>query len=117
MKRSRSNDGHRTSLRTALPIAPGLLAKLIAEFAEHRERAAPKTYHGPTAARGAPASPITDEQVLAIRRMSGWYGMNDAEIAEATGLKQGTIYNLTSWKNRVHLDPGPRPEPTTEGVP
>ncbi len=114
MKRSRSNDGHRTSLSRVLPIDAGLLAKLTAEFAEIRERAAPKTYHGPTAARGAPASTITDEQVLAIRRMSGWHGMTDADIAQATGLRQGTIYNLTSWKNRVHLDPGPKPEPTKE---
>lgn len=109
MRRSRSNDGHRTSFCAALPIAPGLLASLIAEFAEVRERQAPKLYHGPRAATGGPASHISDEQVLVIRRMRGWYGMTARQIADALDLKVDTVQGLVSWKNRVHLDPGPRP--------
>lgn len=109
MKRSRSETGHRSSVSRVLPIDPGLLAKLIAEFAEHREPFVPKTYHGPVAARGSPKSAVTDHQVLQLRKLRDWYGIGVAEIVRITGIPVATVRNITEWKNRVHLDPGPRP--------
>lgn len=109
MKRDRSNDGHKYSLSRGLPIRPELLASLIAEFSEPRKVAAPKVYHGPKAASGHPPVKLTDEQVLTLRKMRDWHGMSKADIAKATGLPDSTISGIVDYKNRVHLDPGPRP--------
>lgn len=106
---TRRNDGHRSSVERVLPIDARLMAKLLAEFAEVRPRAEPKTYHGPRAARGSPASSITDEQVLAMRKMREWAGMSPAQIARETALPISTVIGIVEWRNRVHLDPGPRP--------
>ena len=110
MKRSRSNDGTRSSIACVLPIAPGLLAALLAEFHEPRAVRAPRIFHGPKPYHGGhPAVRLTDEQVIAIRKMREWHGMTVKQIAESVGLSVGSIEPIAGWKNRVHLDPGPRP--------
>lgn len=40
--------------------------------------------------------------------------MTESQIANETGLTLGQITNITQWRNRVHLDPGPRPAPSRE---
>lgn len=110
MKRSRSNDGMRSSVACVLPIAPGLLAALLAEFHESRAVRAPRIFHGPKAYHGGhPATRLTDEQVLAIRKMREWHGMTVKQIADSVGMTVGSVEPIAGWKNRVHLDPGPRP--------
>lgn len=110
MKRSRSNDGARTSITSVLPIAPGLLAALLAEFHEPRAVRAPRIFHGPKPVTGGhPATRLTDEQVIAIRKMREWHGMTVKQIAESVGMTVGSVEPIAGWKNRVHLDPGPRP--------
>ena len=109
MKRDRSNDGHKYSRTGGLPIRPELLASLIAEFSGPRKISAPKVYHGPKAAPGHPPVKLTDDQVLTLRKMRDWHGMSKADIAKATGLSDSTISGIVDYKNRVHLDPGPRP--------
>ena len=114
MKRSRSNDGVRSSITTALPIAPGLLASLFAEFHEARVARAPRIFHGPKPYHGGhPATRLTDEQVLAIRKMRDWCGMSVKQISEATNEPEPSIHSIVRYTNRVHLDPGPRPAPAT----
>ena len=108
-RRSRSNDGTPNSVSRVLPIAPGLLASLLAEFAEVRKARVVHVYHGPKPARGAPPVKLTDEQVLALRKMRDWHGMTLTEICAATGLPEGSVTPIINWCNRVHLDPGPRP--------
>ena len=110
VRRSRSNDGSPNRVTRILPIDPGLMAKLLAEFAERREPKAPKVYHGPKAAPGHPAVRLTDEQVLAIRKMRDWHGMSEQAIADAVGMPLNSITAITRYMNRVHLDPGPRPQ-------
>lgn len=110
-RRSRSNDGHRSSLTGTLPISTALLAAFTAQFAEHHERRAPRIFHGPKPANAHHASPVTDEQVIAIRRMREWHGMTGGKIARLTGINRWTVEGLLDYRNRGHLDPGPRPAP------
>lgn len=70
-RRSRSNDGTPNRVSSVLPIDPGLLRSLLASFTEARKApAAPRIFHGPKAFGGGhPKVVLTDEQVLAIRKM------------------------------------------------
>ena len=111
-RRSPRNDGTRSSVSSYLPISPRLLASLIAEFSEPRVVHAPRIFHGPKAYHaGHPAVRLSDEQVLTIRKMCEWYGMSAKRIAEALGMSELSVEPIASWRNRVHLDPGPRPAP------
>jgi hypothetical protein len=112
-RRARSNDGIASSITSVLPISPGLMASLTAHFSEPRKKREPKIYNGPKAykPRGLPPSAMTDEQVLAIRKMREWDGLCPKQISQATGLPVSKIYPIIYWQTRVHLDPGPRPEP------
>ena len=110
-RRSRSNDGTPSQTQVVLPIDRGLRAKLEAEFFEPTVRRAPRLFHGPKAQTGgSPAPKLTDEQVLELRRLREWYGLTTSKIAALTGLSVNSVEPLTSWHNRVHLDPGPRPK-------
>jgi len=110
-RRARSNDGHHSRMTRALPIRPELLAKLIAEFHEARPERVHRVYHGPKAATGSPAVRLTDERVLQIRRMRDHHGMTTKQICEATGESENCVTSVVMYRNRVHLDPGPRPIP------
>lgn len=114
MKRSRGNDGHHSGVAAVLPIAPGLLAALLAEFHEPREARAPRIFHGPKAFHGGqPATRLTDEQVITIRKMREWHGMSVKQIADALNESEASVYGITRYVTRVHLEPGPRPAPAT----
>lgn len=115
-RRSRSNDGTPNTAKSVLPIRPELLAKLLAAFAEVRPRREARIFHGPKAARGMPPSELTDEQVLAMRKMRDWHGMTARQITEETGVPASTVFGIIEYRNRVHLDPGPRPTPESEAA-
>lgn len=111
MKRSRSNDGTPNHAMRLLPIHPDVLRRLLIIFTgEKREARKPMTYHGPKAARGSPECTLSDEEVLAIRKMRFWYGMKVGAICEATGEVRSRVEMIVAMRNRVHLDPGPCPE-------
>lgn len=113
LRRRRGNDGLAVHQTSVLPISAGLMASLIAEFAEVRERRAPRIFHGPKPfSGGAPTAKYTDEQVLAIRKMRDWHGMTVRQIAEALNEPEASIANVAKYITRVHLDPGPRPAPS-----
>jgi hypothetical protein len=85
-RRSRSNDGTPSHTQAVLPLDRRLRAKLEAEYFEPFVRREPRLFHGPKAqVGGSPAPKLTDEQ------------------------SAQSIEPLTEWRNRVHLDPGPRP--------
>lgn len=108
-RRSRSNDGTPSHTQAVLPLDRRLRAKLEAYF-EPFVRREPRLFHGPKAqVGGSPAPKLTDEQVLELRRLRDWYGLTTKQIAMRTGLSAQSIEPLTEWRNRVHLDPGPRP--------
>jgi hypothetical protein len=97
-------------VRGSLPINQSLHGKLTAEFYEPLKRKELLVYHGPKPMKKGPNSYITDEQVLAIRKMRHWLGMFERDIALLTGIPQNTIHGLAIYRNRVHLDPGPTPQ-------
>ena len=110
-KRSRSNDGTPNKAEALLPIPKDVLRRLLIIFtSEPYERRAPRTFHGPNVMRGAPKSFISETQVLALRQMHEWYGMNSAQIASATGLLVNTVENIIKYKNRLDIEPGPKPQ-------
>lgn len=115
-RRSRSNDGTPNHVSRVLPIDPRLLASLLAEFGPDRVvRREPRIFHGPKAFHGgAPAPVLSDEQVLALRKMRDWHGMTFRAIAQATGLGEMQVQGICEYKTRVHLDPGPRPAPAEQ---
>lgn len=115
-ERRRSNDGILGAGSRVLPIRPGLLASLLAEFHQPLQRAKPKTFHGPNATYGAPPIRLSDEQVLALRKMRHWHGMTHRQIVAATGLDPNAVACLCEFRNRVHLDPGPRPTNIEQGA-
>jgi hypothetical protein len=116
-RRSRSNDGTLNRIGRVMPIDPKLFNSLMVEFLTKREPRKPQVFHGPKPARGAPATRLTDEQVLAIRKMRDWLGMTPSQIVEATGEPWTKLDPIVNYRNRVHLDPGPRPVPTNgDGV-
>lgn len=109
-RRSRSNDGTPSHVEAFLPISQRDLGRLLAIFkSEPRPPFVPQVFHGPKASRGHPPTVLSDEQVLAIRKMHGWHGMKRREIVAATGLSKVCIDVVVGYRNRVHLDPGPRP--------
>lgn len=111
-RRSRSNDGTPNHAEGLLPISQKDLARLLAIFGpEKRPERAPRTFHGPKAASSHPPVRFTDDEVLALRQMREWYGMTDRQISNAIGVPATQIAPITEWRNRVHLDPGPRPRP------
>jgi hypothetical protein len=117
MKRSRSNDGSPNQAAALLPISKDVLRRLLIIFtSEPVKRREPRIFAGPKVGGGRPISPISDEQVIAMRKMKEWYGMTHQEISDATGFTMGQIAPILRWDNRVHLDPGPRPAPS-DGTP
>lgn len=116
LARRRTNDGASSSYEQVLPIRPELLAKLTAEFYEPLKRAPGRVFHGPKGRRADAkiTSSISDDQVLAIRRMRDWHGMTVKQICEITGLKKGSVTNIVGYTTRSHLYPGERPAPDAE---
>ena len=113
-RRSRSNDGTPNKVSRVIPIDPGLFNKLMVSFYEPIVGRGTRVFHGPKEGRGCPAVRFTDEQVLVIRKMRDWHGMSVAKIAEALGVTAASVEPIAGWRNRVHLDPGPRPADLSE---
>lgn len=112
MKRSRSNDGVTGAIRCLLPLRPELLAACY-EAPEPLQRRAPRVFNGPNPKRGCPrnGSWVSDDVLLDIRRRREWHGQTPKQIAVALDLNLSTVEVALSYRNRVHLDPGPRPAP------
>lgn len=110
IRRSRSNDGTPSHTESLFPLGQRDLARLLIIFGpDAKVEKVKHTYHGPKAARGCPQTSYTDEQVLEIRRLQEWHGMKRAAIAKLLNLPVDSLHAIVEWRNRVHLDPGPRP--------
>ncbi len=118
-RRSRSNDGTPNSTFRANPLDVRLFNSLMVEFYEPLERKKPRLFCGPKPVRENPGGKpkrFSDEQVLAIRKMRYWLGMTPSQIVEATGEPWTKLESIVEYRNRVHLDPGPRPAPIGEAT-
>jgi hypothetical protein len=108
-KRARSNDG-RTSVHQVLPVRNSLINAVLGAPVP-MVRKALRLFNGPKPVHAGPPSAYSDEEVLEIRRMRHWHGMTVAQIAAKLDRPHGTVNGICEYRTRVHLDPGPRPEP------
>jgi hypothetical protein len=110
-RRSRSNDGTPNRVSSIIPIDPRLRAKLEASLYEPIVRRKLRVFHGPKPIRGTSPVRFTDSQVLAIRKLREWWGLSALSIGRLMGVGENIVAPVVEWRNRLHLDPGPRPTP------
>lgn len=100
------------SVRRILPaISDSLHAAVLGvDYGKPRARKERKMFHGVNAARGAPASKFSDEDVLMARRLYEIDGLTYEQVADrmrdgGTQIEPEQVSNLCKYVTRVHLDP------------
>lgn len=101
-RRRRSNDGINYHAARVIGLRPSLVA---ANPVERPAAKKPDTFHGPKAARGAPAPKHSDATVLAVRALAVFKGMRPKAISDVLALALNDVRQILEFRNRVHLEP------------